>query len=659
MWLPETAVDLETLDIVAEHGITFTILAPRQARQVRKLGENQWRDVSGGKIDPTMPYDCKLPSGKQIALFFYDGRIAHEVAFGDLLNSGEAFAARLMGASSDRGEGSHLVHIATDGETYGHHRHFGDMALAYAIHAIESGKQAHLTNYGRYLEENPPSHEVEILENTSWGCIHGIERWRSDCGCNIGAHPRWRQAWRAPLREALDWLRDTLAPPYAERSRAFVKDPWAARDAYIQVILDRSPVGVDRFCYEHGIKELNDAEKTAVLKLMELQRHAMLMYTSCGWFFDDLSGIETIQVMQYAGRAIQLAREVFGAGMEAPFLARLEKARSNIPAYGNGRDIYEQFVKPAMRNLKDVCAHYAICSLFKKGSEQASVYCYTVDQKDYQTTKAGRARLAVGRATISSEITRESADLCFGTLYRGDHVINCGVRTYEGEKAYQAVMRDISRSFGKKDLTKAMRVLEKHFGSSLYSLKSLFRDEQRQILDIIMESAVLDAEKEYRQLYESNAPLMRLLKELKIPAPKAIYVAAEVSINAGLRLAIADERFDLEEIAALLKEAGETGIFLDAGTLEFAYRKKIEGMLESLISNPSDLRLIEQIEAALALLGSLPFQVNLWKAQNIFYEILQGVYKTVRQKGDQGDKKALEWLKHFRSLGARLYVHVE
>jgi hypothetical protein len=461
------------------------------------------------------------------------------------------------------------------------------------------------------------------------------------------------------LREALDWLRDTLAPAYEERSRSFLKDPWAARDAYIQIILNRSPEGINGFFHEHTVRALNDAEKTAVLKLMELQRQAMLMYTSCGWFFDDLSGIETIQVLQYAGRAIQLGREIFGDGMESPFLAHLEKARSNVPPYGNGRHIYEQFVKPAMVDLKDVGAHYAIGSIFEERSERTAVYCYTIDQKDYQISESGGTKLAAGRATITSEITRESADLSFCALHRGDQTINCGVRAYQGEKTYQAMLHDISRSFDKGDLAKTVRLLDKHFGSSLYSLKSLFRDDQHKILNLLMESAVQEAEQEYQQLYEYHAPMMRLLKELKIPAPKAIYAAAEITINAGLRRACEEEKFDPEHIKALLKEAGETGIALDADTLEFAFRETIEKMAERLADNPSDLSLIKRIEAAAGLVGSLPFQVNLWRTQNIFYEILQKVYEAFRQKGEMGDKKAIEWLKHFRMLGAKLYIRVE
>ena len=252
MWLPETAVDLETLDILAQQGIKFTILAPRQAKRVRKIGGRAWRDVDGERIDPTMAYRLRLPSRRAINLFFYDGPISRGVAFEGLLNNGERFAQRLLGAFSEERSWPELVHIATDGETYGHHHHHGEMALTYALEYIQSRQLADLTNYGEYLAQHPPIHDVEIIENTSWSCVHGVERWRSNCGCNAG-HPGWSQAWRGPLREALDWLRDSLAPRFEEKARGLLKDPWAARDDYISVVLDRSAASVNAFfaqaCY--------------------------------------------------------------------------------------------------------------------------------------------------------------------------------------------------------------------------------------------------------------------------------------------------------------------------------------------------------------------------------------------------------------------------
>ncbi len=355
MWLPETAVDLESLEVLAERGISFTILAPDQAARARAIGESEWRDVSGGRIDPRRPYRITLPSGRALALFFYDGPVSRAVAFEQLLNRGEFLVERLAGAFSSKAGGDELVHIATDGETYGHHHRYGDMALAYALLDVETRGVARLTNYGEYLASHPPEQEVEILENTSWSCAHGVGRWKEDCGC--GGHAGWNQKWRAPLKESFDWLRDTLAPAFEEKGRQLLRDPWAARDDYVSVILDRSNAKTEEFFRRHASRGLSEAEQTAAVKLLEMQRHALLMYTSCGWFFDDISGIETRQILQYAGRAVELAEELFGLSLETELLERLARAESNVPARGDGRRIWEDFVKPAVVRLDRVGAH--------------------------------------------------------------------------------------------------------------------------------------------------------------------------------------------------------------------------------------------------------------------------------------------------------------
>ncbi len=345
MWLPETAVDLETLETLAELGIRFTILAPHQARRVRRVGSRTWREVAGGAIDPTMAYEARLPSGRSIGVFFYDGPISLAVALEGLLTNGEAFAHRMLGAFWEERAWPELVHIATDGETYGHHHRFGEMALAYALDYIESRGLAEITNYGEFLERHPPAYVVEIAENTSWSCAHGVERWRGNCGCNSGNNPGWDQAWRAPFREALDWLRETLAPCYEAAASWFFSDPWEARNQYIEIILSRSAESHERFFERHAIRRLSPPERRTALDLLELQRHAMLMYTSCGWFFDELSGPETVQVMRSAGRVVQSAGELWGEGLEAEFLERLERARSNLPEFRDGRGVYERLVR--------------------------------------------------------------------------------------------------------------------------------------------------------------------------------------------------------------------------------------------------------------------------------------------------------------------------
>ncbi|MGH9400013.1 MAG: DUF3536 domain-containing protein [Thermoanaerobaculia bacterium] len=345
MWLPETAVDTESLEVLAEQGILFTVLAPHQARRARRVGETDWQDVAGGRIDTSRPYRVDLPSGRSVAVFFYDGQISRAVAFEQLLDRGELLVDRLLGRFDAGASEDQLVHIATDGETYGHHHRFGDMALAYALQHLETLPGVRLTNYGEYLAAHPPDHEAAILENTSWSCPHGVGRWKEDCGCRT--RPDTTQAWRAPLREALDRLRDALAVPFEARARELLKDPWAARDVVVAVLLDGSPASLEAFLLRHASRPLADAERAEAMRLLELQRYALLMYTSCGWFFDDIAGLEARQILQYAGRAIDLAEELFGPGFEQPFLAGLARAQSNDTARGDGRRVYEDFVRPS------------------------------------------------------------------------------------------------------------------------------------------------------------------------------------------------------------------------------------------------------------------------------------------------------------------------
>lgn len=655
MWLPETAVDSESLDILAELGIRFTILAPHQARRTRKRGGRAWREVSGGRIDPTMPYELRLPSGRTITLFFYDGPISGAVAFEHLLVKGEHLAGRLLGAFSEGRPWPQLVHIATDGETYGHHHRHGDMALAYALDHIESSKLAKLTNYGTYLERHAPTHQVEIFDNTSWSCTHGVERWWKDCGCHSGGRQGWNQAWRTPLRNALDWLRDTLASLYEEKARLLLKDPWGARNDYIQVVLDRSLENLEAFLALHCGRKLEEAEMITTLKLLELQRHAMLMYTSCGWFFAELSGIETVQVIQYAGRALQLAEEVTGSPLEARFLEKLAEAKSNLPEHRDGAHIYEKFVKPAMVDLEKVGAHYAISSLFEPYAEEARIYPYRVKRQDYHLLEAGKARLAVGRAQLTSEITRESARLSFGVLHFGDHNLNAGVREFKGEEAYQTLVQEAAEPFERGDFPQIIRLMDRHFGEANYSLKSLFRDQQRKIVNLILESTLAEAAATYRQVYDHHAPLMSFLADLGTPLPSVFRMTAEFVLNTNLRHACEEEDLDLERIHALLDAAAKEKIALDTAGLGYVLEQSVEKLMTQLHANPSNLALLEKLEAVINLVRSLPFEVGLWKTQNLYYEMLQNVYPEFRARTDP---EAQTWLGHFVNLGKTLSVRI-
>jgi alpha-amylase/alpha-mannosidase (GH57 family) len=659
MWLPETAVDLETLEILAETGIQFTILAPHQAKHVRRLGMERWKDVGGAGIDSTQAYVMSLPSGHRINIFFYNGTISRAIAFEDMLNSGEDFAGSLLGAFSEKRDWPQLVHIATDGETYGHHHRFGDMALAYALHYIETNRLAKITNYGEYLEKCPPTHEVEINEKTSWSCPHGIDRWWSDCGCNSGAHPKWNQSWRTPLRNALDWLRDGVARQYEAKAKQYLKDPWAARDDYINVILDRSPENVAEFLGRHTARELNEEERITTLKLLELQRHAMLMYTSCGWFFDDLSGIETVQVIQYAGRVVQLAQELFGSDVERHFLEILGKAKSNDPDEGDGLRIYENYIRPAMVDPAKVVAHYAISSLFKDYNARSRIYCYLINNEDYQTVECGKTRLVVGRSKVTSEITGESAVLSFGVFHFGDHVINAGVREYQGEEPYREMLAETTRSCATADFTGVIRLLDKHFGGASYSLKSLFRDEQRSTLGYILESTMKEIESAYRQLYDTHYPPMRFLSELGTPIPKAFHAAAELILNIDLHRAVSGDTIDTETVRTLINNAKTWHVELDIEGISYDLKENLERMMSALVAAPENPGALKNLTDCIGMVRSLPFNVDLWKIQNMYWGMITGDYLAFAQKAGRGDKQASEWTGDFASLGKLLKIRIK
>jgi alpha-amylase/alpha-mannosidase (GH57 family) len=664
MWLPETAVDLSTLDILARLGIKFTILAPNQAQRVRKIGGRKWTDVSGSRIDPTMAYVVRLPSGQMLSAFFYDGPISRAIAFEGLLDNGEQFAKRLLGAFSEETRPwPELVHIASDGETYGHHHRLGEMALTYALNYIESQKLAELTNYGQYLERHPPIQVVEIFENSSWSCVHGVERWRSNCGCNSGGHPGWNQEWRAPLREALDWLRDALAPRFENKTRAFLKDPWAARNEYIEVVLDRSAESVGRFLAKHAVRELDENERTTVLKLLELQRQTMLMYTSCGWFFDELSGIETVQVLQYAGRTVQLAQEVLGNEIEPHFAELLGKAKSNLPEHQDGAAIYQKWVKPSVINLKKLGSHYAIRSLFEPYEAETNVYCYKVErQAASQLTKDNdhQRRLVVGRARFMSKVALDSEVLSFVALDTGDYNPVGGVRDSNGAEAYEAAVRELTDAFARDDLAEVTRLIGEHSGGEIFTLKALFKDEQRRILSRVVESEWAEAEAALRDVYTHLIPLMRALSQVGAPLaiPRAFYAVAEFALNTQLRRAFTSNEMDLDGIRRLVEDAQAAGISLDVATLEYTLRIELERMAERLRIDPGNLEILKRLDAGAGIARGLPFEANLWKVQNICYELLQTGYRDFRERADHQDQDARTWVDLFSGLAEKLSLRL-
>ncbi len=659
MWLPECAVDNESLEVMAELGIKFTILSPFQASRIRALGNGEWQDVNGGGIDPSMPYLIKLPAGRSIAVFFYDAPVSQAVAFERLLVNGEQFANKLVNAFNDDRDWNQLVHIATDGESYGHHFCHGDMALAYALNFIQTRQLARLTIYGEHLVHNPPAHEVEVHQSSAWSCSHGVDRWRAHCGCNSGGHPGWNQHWREPLRQAMDWLRDQLAPRYEAAARQYLKDPWAARDAYISVILDRSPENISHFFIEQATRELNEADQVSALRLLEMQRHAMLMFTSCGWFFDEISGIETVQAIQYAARALQLFHDLTGEDLEPGYLEMLAQAKSAIPEHGDGRQVYEKFVKPAITTRETVAAHYAVNSLFESYPETARIYSFSVLQKDRQLFTAGRARLAIGMIEVRFEVTRSVDQLIYGVLHLGDHNLTCGVRQDGHPEAYAALIKENQDAFERGDFPDLIRLMDRHFGQAHYSLKSLFRDEQRKVLNQILATTRDEIHNTYRHISDQYTPLMRFLTDLRVPPPQALQLAFELVLNAELCRQFESDKLDLEQVQRLLSECHATKITLETNALGYSVKKHLDHLADQLLQNPNDVELLQRLADVARILHPLPFEVNFWKPQNVYHNMQTTILPVKRGLAAQNDADARTWMEKFQALGEQLGFRVE
>ena len=678
MWLAETAVDNETLDLLAQQGILFTILAPHQCARVRERTDNaaqlvldslqeagaRWTATPDASVHPNHPYLVRLKEGRSITVFFYNGPVSRAIAFEGVLNNGETFAWRLARGLDSSDRDPQMVHVATDGESYGHHHRHGEMALSYALRFIEDKKLARLTNYGEFLEKFPARWEAEIVEDTSWSCSHGIERWRSDCGCN-GGRQGWNQRWRAPLRDALDWLRDTVAPLTEQAGAGLLHDVWEARDAYIDVMLCAKTPGagaaIEQFFAARAKHTLSVAERQLVLQMMEMQRHTQLMYTSCGWFFDDISGIETVQVIAYAARALRLAAEIFGLNsdlLEWQFVERLRQAKSNSSEWKDGGEIFRKLVKTMEVNLKQVAAHYAISSVFSSYPDETVLFCYTVRRLDYEVLNSGRARLAIGRCRITSTLTEEAEEVCFAALHFGDHNVTAAVERFstEGLASFEALKKKCRAAVTQANLPEVVRLIDSFFGGSPYSLSSLFRDEQRRILRFILNTTLSEVEESMVKIYEEHASLLHFLSACGLPKPPALTMAAGFAINAGLRRALEEEPIDVTRVRSMLSLAKSDGVHLETHALRYLTDQRMKRAMVELHARPLELGSLENALTLSRTLRELPFELNLWQAQNIWYDTL-----TRSERFLLGlDAAAAEAWKHtFDELGHNLSIAVE
>ncbi|MEM6446175.1 MAG: DUF3536 domain-containing protein [Cyanobacteria bacterium J06642_2] len=583
MWLAETAIDNETVAILVEEGIRFVILAPSQAQRCRPLQAetHKWTDVSRGEIDPTRAYRCfvkpelrspipsvRLSQRDYLDIFFYDGPISGDLGFGELLETSHAFAERF--ALSLNGDRSHaqLLHCATDGETFGHHKHGKERTLAYSLIHEFPARGWFVTNYAHYLSQHPPQWEVEIKPRTAWSCAHGVGRWERDCGCASGGG--YHQLWRQPLRQALNWLRDRLVEIYERATASYLADPWAARDAYIEVILNRTPERVESFLRLYQRQPLTPAERADTLRLLEMQRQSQLMFTSCGWFFEEISRPEGVQILSYAARAIDLAGEAVGVDLEPEFLHLLAKAPSNLEQFANGADVYRQHVKSAIVPPHQMAAHYAISSLFNTYARQTTLYSYTVEQLDVDASeprkqKVGGATLAIGRIHLQSATTLESHDLIYAVLHLGGWDFHCCVQPFAGKRHYEAIQQRLWSSLRHGNRAEIAIAIQSEFGEEYFNLTHLFATERQAIMRLLNRETLAHLHQLYRQVYLDNYSVMLAFRQDGIPLPEELQAAASIALNQRLMACLQGMELDehqtdaVTELRAIAAEAERLG----------------------------------------------------------------------------------------------------
>jgi hypothetical protein len=628
MWLAETAADNASLIAMAEAGIKFTVLSPHQAARVKPGASDVWIDVRGGQIDPTKPYRCSLHGGKSIAIFFYDGAVSQAIAFERLLQSGDKLARRLLGAfrpQLDRA-GRQLVAVSTDGETYGHHVAFGDMALAYALDAIRTSGEAELTIFAEYLEKNPPVDAVEIIEPSAWSCTHGVGRWNSDCGCSTGGEPGWHQSWRGPLRAAFDNLRDRLAPEFEAGAGQFFADPWAARDGYIALILDRRPETVSAFLAEHAGRDLNASERVAALRWLELQHQCLLMYTSCGWFFDELNRLEPTQVMAYAGRAAHLAEQLGIAGVEESLREDLAAAKSNVPASGDGRKIYDLAVRPLRIGLDSVAGHTAVATLFAPDSTRSPAYAYAVeaDKLRHFQAEGKPARMVCGRVRIRDRVTEEAAEFAIAAIHLGELDLRGGVRP--AGDADDDLQRDwrLEVAFSSQDFGTVLKILDDEFAARKYSLKAVFHDERDSLLRQILAPAAMKIEEQFRRVVDELEATMLLLHQLNTRVTPAYRMAEAFIVNQDLRRAFERKDPDQDAIRSLADRAALSDVPLEFQELNYIAAQAVARQLADVRAHPTDVTRITRTVRLVELVGTLGLKPDLWQAQNDWYDLRHG-----------------------------------
>lgn len=614
LWLAETACDTPTLCALAEAGMKYVILAPGQCARIRKIGSEKWQEV-GAAVDPKRAYQCNLPNGKSIALFFYDGPISQGIAFADTLSSGEKFASRLLSTYNNSDE-AQLMHIATDGETYGHHQKFADMALAYCLKKVEQTPDVTLTVYGEFLEKHPPLYEAQIVENSSWSCCHGVERWRADCGCNSG-RAGWNQKWRGPLRKALDFVRDELIKTFDTLGREYFKDPWAARNDYIDLMMDRSLDAQHCFFLKHATeKAWND--RSGALMLLEMQKNALFMYTSCGWFFDEISGIETVQIMQYAARALELNRLLTGTDLEADFVKQLAEAPSNIKELKNGAHVYERYVKPQRMPVEKIALQHVVELMADETVNPQLAFAHKVTSFNPHKFTSPGAMLWVGDITLKSTITLQEAPLRFAVFRRGVADFICAAEP-AGQEGFQTVLQQLKDLFQEQHYDELKAYILAHFKEN-YPLHAMINDVRLKVVQTTRRYINQQTDQAFTRLFEEQYPIVRHLQLIGATVPQTFLTIAAFVLAQDIQAEIRAADINANALEELMEDVQTLGLNLaDAPEVHSAVTDKATFLAFTFARNPESKTVAIKLVEFFNYMEIFGFHPNTVKAQEFVF----------------------------------------
>jgi alpha-amylase/alpha-mannosidase (GH57 family) len=631
LWLPETACDDATLGALIDEGLKYVILSPFQAERVRPAGRETWLSVMDGQLDTTVPYRYLHPdgSGRSLAIFFYDGQLAKAIAFDGVLASSHMLLDRFE--RSARADSASLVHVATDGESYGHHFKFGDRCLAYALEVEAEARGFRVTNYGEFLSRHAPEMEVEIKagpdgEGTAWSCAHGVGRWTRDCSCHASAPEGWNQKWRAPLRAALNYVRDEAARLFEAQGAELFRDPWRTRDDYVELLSapQRDRAG---FFERHAGRRLSEAEERRALTLLELQRSSLLMFTSCGWFFNDISGIETVQVMKYAARVMDFMGELQSLSPRAGFLELLAGAQSNVEKHGTGADIFLKLVEPARVTPQRIAASLAISSLMDKSEQDGEIAGHTFSLTDFRQEQHGRLALATGRLMLETVSTGKRLDFAVAAMHVGDIDFYCVLKEFPGEVAFTEATEKLWSQFRTGSVPMLLRLMQEHFGPADFNLEHLLPEGRQRIYEIVFGRMVGRFSEQYEYLYEENRRNIEMLQQAGFHLPEELRAAAEFTVMHRLEREInnfeqQNDRAAFREALKIANEVARLGYRLDRTSMRRKFENLIVATVSACINEPET----ENQEAALALIdlaNKLNLHANLERAQEIVYEALQ------------------------------------